>query len=127
MVHHFITNIEPYEEEGFDNPVLRCRLRLKEEVKPFLEALKNFVREKVIKSANVQQLEFKGQQMVVAVFEALATEPSLLLPSDTYKKYSEENDLRVLCDYVAGMTDNYLLRTYERLFSPRMGSVFDLL
>ena len=27
--------------------------------------------------------------------------------------------------YVAGMTDAHLLRTYERMFSPRMGSVFD--
>ena len=28
---------------------------------------------------------------------------------------------------VAGMTDAFLMRTYERLFSPRMGSVFDRL
>jgi dGTPase len=33
----------------------------------------------------------------------------------------------VICYYVAGMTDAHLLRTYERLFAPRMDSVFDKL
>jgi dGTPase len=33
----------------------------------------------------------------------------------------------VICDYVAGMTDGFLLKTYNRLFSPGMGSVFDML
>ena len=36
-------------------------------------------------------------------------------------------DLRIISDFVAGMTDTYLLKTYERLFAPRMGSVFDRL
>ena len=35
--------------------------------------------------------------------------------------------LRLISDFVAGMTDTYLLKTYERLFAPRMGSVFDRL
>jgi len=127
MVHHFVTNVEPYELEDFEDPILRFRVRIKAEVKPFLDALKGLVLMKVIRSANVQHLEFKGQQMVVAVFEALASSPATLLPAPAYEKYREANDVRVLCDYVAGMTDSYLLRTYERLFSPRMGSVFDYL
>ena len=35
--------------------------------------------------------------------------------------------MRVICDHISGMTDQFLLKTYERLFSPRMGSVFDRL
>lgn len=30
-----------------------------------------------------------------------------------------------ICDYVASVTGTHLLKIYERLFSPRMGSVFD--
>jgi dGTPase len=81
---------------------------------------------KVIRSAAVQHLEFKGQNMVVAVFEALAADPKSLLPETTRARYEASPDpKRVICDHVAGMTDGFLLRTYERLFSPRMGSVFD--
>lgn len=38
---------------------------------------------------------------------------------------AREGGMRAICDDVAGLTDTYLLRIYERLFSPRMGSVFD--
>jgi dGTPase len=82
----------------------------------------------VIKSANVQQLEFKGQAMVVEVFGALMSDPERLLPADAKKQLLGTNSTeRVVCDYVAGMTDDYLLKTYERLFSPRTGSIFDKL
>jgi dGTPase len=73
-------------------------------------------------------LEFKGQQMVVSVYEALKSEPGSLLPADARLGWEKaENKERAICDYVAGMTDAFLLRTYERMFSPRMGSVFDKL
>jgi hypothetical protein len=43
------------------------------------------------------------------------------------RPYAPKKDVRVICDHVAGMTDDFLLKTYDRLFSPRMGSVFDKL
>jgi dGTPase len=33
---------------------------------------------------------------------------------------------RLVCDYLAGMTDGYAARTYKRLFSPDFGSINDL-
>ncbi len=66
--------------------------------------------------------------MVVSVFEVLKSDPKSFLPPDIFSKYKESSDpLRDICDYVAGKTDTYLLRTYERLFEPRIGSVFDKL
>jgi dGTPase len=101
---------------------------MKAEQRGFLDALQNLITKAVIKSPSVQHLEFKGQGMVVAVFEAMQSDPDRLLPSDALAQYQKSNgDLRVICDFVAGMTDTYLLKTYERLFSPRMGSVFDKL
>ena len=66
--------------------------------------------------------------MVIAVFEAMQADPGRLLPRDELIKFdAASGDLRIICDYVAAMTDTHLLKTYERLFSPRMGSVFDRL
>lgn len=127
LVHHFITHVEIYEDIQFDEPLLKYRVRVKPEIAVFLKDLKDLVSYKVIKSPNVQQLEFKGQKMVVSVFEAIASEPFSFLPLDMQKRYENQEDIRVICDYVAGMTDAFLLKTYERLFSPRMGSVFDKL
>lgn len=128
LVHHFMTAIEVIELPEFSEPLLRYRVQVKAEQREFLDALHEVVRDEVILDPSVQHLEFKGQTMVVSVFEAMASDPKRLLPRNFYKQFREsEEDHRVICDYVAGMTDEYLLKTYERLFSPRMGSVFDKL
>jgi dGTPase len=126
MVHHFITHVQITTDEGFEAPLLRYRADLPLRQRVFLEALKDAVMIKVIQSASVQHLEFKGQNMVVAVYDALASDPEKLLPESTRARYAAADDkVRVICDHISGMTDSFLLKTYERLFSPRMGSVFD--
>jgi dGTPase len=126
MVHHFITHVQISTDEAFEAPLLRYRAELPRRQRVFLDALKDAVMEKVIQSASVQHLEFKGQNMVVAVYDALASDPEKLLPESTRARYAAADDKqRVICDHISGMTDSFLLKTYERLFSPRMGSVFD--
>jgi dGTPase len=126
MVGHFITRCRIETDEAFDEPLLRYRAALPGPQQRFLGALKRAVAQRVIRSAAVQHLEFKGQNMVVSVFEALGSDPLSLLPEPTLKRYRASDDpVRVICDHIAGMTDNFLLKTYDRLFSPRMGSVFD--
>lgn len=127
MVHHFLTGAAYVEKKGFREPLLRWRAALSGPRRDFLNALQGFVVREVICSPEVQQLEFKGQAMVVAVYEALAADPSRLLPRDECARLDRDGDPRVICDYIAAMTDTHLLKTYERLFSPRMGSVFDRL
>lgn len=128
LVHHFIASVRLTNDDGFDSPLLRHRVTLPDGPRRFLGALKDFIFEAVIRSPEVQQLEFKGQAMVLAVFEALQSDPARLLPIAWRERFATTDcGPRVICDYVAGMTDSYLLTTYERLFSPRMGSVFDRL
>lgn len=128
LVHHFITSAVYKENLEFSEPLVRYRVVLRDQPREFLSALKALVAEEVILNPSVQHLEFKGQTMVVSVFEALQTDPKRLLPRDAYAKFTKANDdPRIICDHVAGMTDTHLLRTYERLFSPRMGSIFDKL
>lgn len=85
----------------------------------------------MILSPGVQQLEFKGQRIVIELFEALFTDPERFLPESTKNTYldtgGEEAKMRVICDYVAGMTDEYAAKVYERIFCPHHGSVFDRL
>lgn len=128
LVHHFLTSAVLREEGGFDEPLLRYRVGMEDGPGLFLKSLKDFVMREVIRSATVQQLEFKGQSMVVSVFEAFESDPLRLLPVEQRLRFQVTGDgNRVICDYVAGMTDAHLLKTYERLFSPRMGSIFDRL
>lgn len=128
ILNFVITSVEIDVLSEFEEPRLRYRARLPEPVARFVEAVKDFIREEVIFSPGVQHLEFKGQMMVISVFEVMKSDPKSFLPPDIYAKYRHSADpMRDICDYVAGMTDTYLLQTYERLFAPRVGSVFDKL
>lgn len=128
LVHHFVTAIEYAEFSNFEEPLLRYRAEMRPAQRLFLDALQQLIVTFLIRSPSVQHLEFKGQTMVVAVFEALQSDPTRLLPKDALARLAETGgNTRIICDFVAGMTDTYLLKTYERLFAPRMGSVFDKL
>ena len=39
---------------------------------------------------------------------------------------SEWERARLVCDFLAGMTDGYAARMYKRLFTPDFGSIGDL-
>lgn len=128
LVGHFITNVQAVQRNEFSHDLLDYKVKVSDECMDFLNALKNVVVKKVIKSPQVQHLEFKGQQMVVSVFEAYANDPDRFMPEYTKEDFEKGGrKIRLICDHVAGMTDAYLLRTYDRLFSPRMGSTFDRL
>ncbi len=124
LVHHFIRCCTVTTIDGFEHPLLARRVVLEPEARALLDALQAIIVDEVIDAARVQQLEYKGRRMVASVFEALASDPRRLLPREINVLF-ERSGLRAVSDYVASMTDGSLLKTYERLFSPRMGSVFD--
>lgn len=127
LLNFVIPQVIIHELEEFEEPRIRYRATLPAGVMRFVKAIKEFVKREVIFSPSVQHLEFKGQMMVIAVFEVMKSDPKSFLPADTYSRFDKDGSLRPICDYVAGMTDNYLLKTYDRLFSPHLGSVFDRL
>ncbi len=128
ILNFVIPSVEIAKLDEFEEPRLRYRAQLPEPVTRFVKAVRDFIREEVILNPSVQHLEFKGQMMVISVFEVLRSDPKSFLPPDIFAKYERSSDpQRDICDYVAGMTDTYLLKTYERLFAQRIGSVFDKL
>ena len=73
-----------------------------------------------------------GQKIATELFNTFAADPARLLPDrDAHRwkqaKGNEDQPHRVICDYVAGITDEYATKRYQQLFSPRIGSVFDRL
>jgi len=131
LVHAFLASVEVTEAENFRTPMLRYRARLEPEAQALLDALKAFVGREVIQAPAVQTLEYRGQQIVMRLFTALASDPGRLLKAGFARQWKEAGSqaegLRVVCDYIAGMTDEYATRMYERLFMPRQGTVFERL
>lgn len=61
MVTHLITSVQIRAADAFETPLMRYRAGLPDRQRGFLKALKKAVKVKVIRSASVQHLEFKGQ------------------------------------------------------------------
>ncbi|MEH6521571.1 anti-phage deoxyguanosine triphosphatase [Sulfitobacter sp.] len=122
-----IRQIEPV----FKHDIFGYQAVFEKDIEEALRTLKEIVVELVIKSTPVQQLEFKGQKIVAELFAVFATDPKRLLELRDYRRTIQGGgDIptpRVICDYIAGMTDEYATKRYQQLFEPRVGSVFDRL
>ena len=98
---------------------------------------KRIASEIVFDSAQLQQLRFKWGNMLERLFLALQEnylgsngDIYKLLPENTHRMVCNINQpklrMRAVCDHVAGMTDRFAIRTYQRLFDPGSGSIGDL-
>jgi len=126
LIAYFIPRISIIEQAGFETPLLKYQAVMEAEAQVLLSLLKKFVFKNVIERPELQTLEYKGQQMILSLFEVLEANPKRLLPTLTYELYQNaDNKKRILCDYISGMTDSYATKLYHKLFSPDIGSVFD--
>lgn len=131
LVNGFVTAIIITDNGTFEEPLLRFNASLEVEFAHALNVLKQLVYKYVIRKPEIQMLEYKGQQIVMGLFEAFASDPERLLPLNTQERWraSEQlglNSHRVLADYISGMTDEFAGRLYQQLFSPKAGSNVEL-
>ncbi len=139
-VGEYIHAVSLEESENFLSPLThrhRFRLEVASEIREEAEFYKRVARELVFWSPQLRQLEHKGDRILERIFEAFltfATDPDAaefsLFPATVEKSIRQEKSaalrVRVMCDYLAGMTDGFAIRTYKRLFDPDFGSLMEI-
>ncbi|RJQ51740.1 MAG: deoxyguanosinetriphosphate triphosphohydrolase [Actinobacteria bacterium] len=93
------------------------RIRLSEEKARAMNDLRQFLFENVYENPYAKGEEPKARRVLRALFDHYM-EHEDELPAEFRPRVPSELPLRV-CDYVAGMTDRYAVKTYEELFVPR--------
>lgn len=121
LVNLFITQTRLVQLQKFENPLLEYNAVLNDELSQFLDALKRFIFNKVIRSPELKQVEFKGQGVVRDLFEAFSSNPLSLMPLSRQQDYNDAlnaglNTHRVIADYISSMTDEYAIKMHARLF-----------
>ena len=122
LVNMLVTSVEfTTTNDQFEQQVLGHNAQLANPQSQCLDILKKFVYHHVICKPEIQQMEFKGQKIVMDLFDAFSSDPERLLPHNTKNRWLkacelEQNPQRVVCDYIAGMTDEYAGTMYRRLF-----------
>ena len=85
----------------------------------------------VIRKPEIQMLEYKGQQIIMELFEAFASDPERLLPLNTRERWlaanaENSNPMRVIADYISGMTDGFAGRLHQQLFGSKTAGILEL-
>jgi dGTPase len=132
MVNYFITQtVMHVTQEAFTENMLRFNIALLPEARKLLSYLMSSVYQYVIDSQESRTFEYGGQTVILRLFDALASNPVHLLDKKNRQRYLDQSDEqaahRVICDYIANMTDEYAYRMHERLFGFNTRTIFERL
>jgi dGTPase len=94
-----------------------------------VEVLKRLNFRLVISSPYLRMIEYRGRQIIRRIFAALTSEEgSRLTPVDFQVAFDgvakAADKKRVVCDFIAGMTDWYALEFYDRLRSSSAATIY---
>jgi dGTPase len=84
----------------------------------FLE-MKRYLFQNMYRHHRVTRMEAKAAKVIRELFALYESNPDIL-PSNTREKIKSKSDpvRRVICDYIAGMTDRYAIEEFEKLTEP---------
>lgn len=83
-----------------------------------LAAVRRFLYANMYLHYKVKRMKEKGKMVVRDLFAAFLSDP-MLLPTELQRESGgagEEATARVVCDYIAGMTDRYAIEEHRKLF-----------
>jgi len=86
-------------------------------VEKALQELRSFMFENVYRNPVAKGEESKAKDMLQRLFEFYITHPEAL-PEDFHPQLSFDGMERTVCDYIAGMTDNYAVDKFAEIFIP---------
>jgi dGTPase len=97
-------------------------LRMSDEVYDAVNRLRDFLYDRVYESENTKQ-EFRKAEKILSDLYGYYLEhiDEVFRDIPAEKKLNKQ---RMVCDFIAGMTDRFALATYERLFLPREWAVY---
>lgn len=128
LISYFVFGVELKQNDIETNsPRLKYRVELMPKRFELLRQLKKLVIDEVVYSQKIQTMAWKGRFIIKQLFEAMMNEPNLLPVNDRLLLNADTsiaNTARVVCDYIAGMTDSYAMKVYQQLFGRGDGAGF---
>ncbi len=92
-------------------------LRMRPEIEQAMQALREFMFERVYRNPVAKGEESKAREILCRLYEYYVKNPQML-PDSFGIQLDFEGISRVVCDYIAGMTDKYAIFKYSEIFVP---------
>ena len=126
LVHQYIQAIRFRYNERY--PAVSA-VWLEDKLRRQIEILKHYTYEAHVEAARMQTIEYRGREIVTAIFKHLADDrKNRLMPEDwrdrTEGLADERHRRRCISDFIAGMTDRYAVEFYNRLTSGASATIF---
>lgn len=128
LVNHHIHDIEVEFNEEY--PAL-SEARLKPNTRFMVEVLKKYAYVSIIESPQLKIPEYRGYGIVETLFNAIVDDEKEgynLLPEDFRTLYlrarKQDQHIRLVVDFVSGMTDRYAIEFYNKLVSDVPQTIF---
>jgi dGTPase len=116
MVYDVIKNTKLAIENDFKG--YEKRIQMSKDVLKAMSDLRTFLYEKVYEHKLVLEDLEKIYNLCKSLFRYFKDNPKVLLSNLNIKELYDDID-KVICDYIAGMTDNYATMYYKKLFLPK--------
>lgn len=96
----------------------RPSITLNTHVKEATRRLRDFMFKNVYIGSEAKREEIKARHVVKYLYRHMVENPHSM-PAEYLKRVNESGVERVVCDYIAGMTDRYAITQFTRIFVPR--------
>jgi dGTPase len=107
-------NIKKYKIKNL-NDIYNTKFQLvtfSNKMKIFDIKIKKFLRQKMYFHKKVNSKTNYGRKVITKLFKSIRRNPKKYID---IKKYNNSNFERIICDYIAGMTDRYAINLYNQI------------
>lgn len=97
--------------------MINTKLSPSAEIKRATGELRDFLFENVYVGSSAKTEEAKGEEIIERLYEYFVSHPEML--PDNEKQFLGASDIhRTVCDYIAGMSDEYAIEMFKTIFLP---------
>ncbi len=93
-------------------------IKMSEEIYTATMGLRKYLFENIYVGSKAKKEENKIKHIIKELYIYFLENPNDIIDEIKFDIGKEDNNHRVVCDYIAGMTDRYALSTYKSLFLP---------
>lgn len=115
--HSHSQRINTLVENMIDNTIATGTLGMQPEIAQAMDRLRTFMFARVYTNPVAKGEETKAKDMLCRLFEYYMRRPEKL-PADFLPQLDFDGMERIVCDYIAGMTDKYAIYKYSEIFIP---------
>jgi len=117
LIGHSLKSLKNISSSGQARGTKEFLISFSKEMKKLRLPLKPFLFDNLYNHYRVVRMSDKAYRFIVAIFEVYRNKPEQL-PVGAREKLKGETPHRIICDYIAGMTDRFALDEYKKLFEP---------